>query len=361
LNKQGESTNPGSRFRGTAGINVLMTGAGAPGAAGILKCLQFNPNFEIVMADANPNAIGRWLHAEFELIPYAHEKNFIGQLLSISKKRHIHVVLPLVTKELIPLAQHSQQFEEAGTRVLVSRVDCLEIANNKSRLYQFLEWRGIPVPAYRVVDTVDQFKTAINELGYPANRVCFKPSLSNGSRGFRIIAEDIDEHDLLFNEKPNSTYISLDDAVRILSSKPFPELLVTEYLPGEEYSVDCLSNQGEPKLIVPRLRKRMVNGITVEGIFVREENIVDYCSQILKALQLHGNIGMQVKKSTQGKFLIMEINPRVQGTIVAGLGAGVNLPVLAIKQELGLSITDEELQVRWGTKFSRYWNEVFYT
>jgi len=337
-----------------------MTGAGAPGAAGILKCLQFDPNFDIVMADANPNAVGRWLHAEFETIPHAEEKNFIGQLVSICEKRHIHVVLPLVTRELIPLAHHTKEFEAVETRLLVSKVDSLEIANNKSRLYQFLEWRGIPVPAYRVVDNVDQFKTAVMELGFPANRVCFKPSVSNGSRGFRIVANDIDEHEILFNQKPNSTYISLQDALRILSSKPFPELLVTEYLPGEEYSVDCLVNQGEPVLIVPRVRTKMNLGISVEGMFVRDEDILSYCAEIIKALQLHGNIGIQVKKSAQGKYLIVEINPRVQGTIVAGLGAGVNLPVLAVKQELGLPITDDELQVKWGTKFSRYWNEVFY-
>jgi len=337
-----------------------MTGAGAPGAAGILKCLQFNPNFDIVMADANPNAVGRWLHAEFETIPYAEEKNFVEKLLDICESRNINIVMPLVTKELIPLAQHNKEFEAVGAKLLVSKVDSLEIANNKSRLYQFLEWRGIPVPTYRVVDNVDEFKTAVTELGFPASRVCFKPSVSNGSRGFRVVANDIDEHDILFNQKPNSTYVSLQDALRILSSKAFPELLLTEYLPGDEYSVDCLANQGEPVLIVPRLRTKLNLGISVEGMFVREENISGYCAEIIKALQLHGNIGIQVRKSAEGKFLIVEINPRVQGTIVAGLGAGINLPVLAVKQELGLPITDEELQVKWGTKFSRYWNEVFY-
>jgi carbamoylphosphate synthase large subunit len=341
-------------------INVLMTGAGAPGAAGILKCLQFNPNFEIVMADANPNALGRWLHAEFETIPFANEIDFIEKLLSICQKRHIHVVMPLVTKELIPLAAHKSQFEEFGTRVLVSDADSLEIANNKSQLYQFLEWRGIEVPAYRIVETPHQFEVAANELGFPGNRVAFKPSVSNGSRGFRVLANDIDEHDLLFYEKPNSTYISLVDALRILSMKSFPELLVTEYLPGEEYSVDCLVDHGQPRLIVPRLRRKMINGISVEGTFLKDENIISYCSEIIKELKLHGNIGIQVKKSGQGKTLIVEINPRVQGTIVAGLGAGLNLPVLAIKQELELPISNEELHVKWGTKFSRYWSEVFY-
>jgi len=338
-----------------------MTGAGAPGAAGILKCLQFNPTFEIVMADANPNALGRWLHAEFETIPFANEIDFIENLLSICQRRHIHVVLPLVTKELIPLAAHKNQFEEFGTRVLVSDADSIEIANNKSRLYQFLEWRGIEVPAYRIVETPDQFEIAVKEMGFPGSRVAFKPSVSNGSRGFRILANDIDEHDLLFYEKPNSTYISLVDALRILSMKSFPELLVTEYLPGEEYSVDCLVDHGRPRLIVPRLRRKMINGISVEGTFLKDENIISYCSEIIRELKLHGNIGIQVKKSVQGTPLIVEINPRVQGTIVAGLGAGVNLPVLAIKQELELSIADDELQVKWGTKFSRYWNEVFYS
>jgi carbamoyl-phosphate synthase large subunit len=50
----------------------------------------------------------------------------------------------------------------------------------------------------------------------------------------------------------------------------------------------------------------------------------------------------------------------VQGTISAALGAGINLPVLAVKQELGIAITEDELRVKWGTRFSRYWSEVFY-
>jgi len=154
--------------------------------------------------------------------------------------------------------------------------------------------------------------------------------------------------------------MSLKEAVRILSSGVFPELVTCEYLPGEEYSVDCLANHGDSVLIVPRLRKRIINGISVEGVFKEDPGIIGYCRQIIKELQLHGNIGIQVKKSSAGQFLILEINPRVQGTISAAFGAGVNLPVLAIRQELGLPISPEELLVKWGTGFSRYWEEVFY-
>ena len=341
-------------------VNILMTGAGAPGAAGILKCLQHEKSFHITGADADPNAVGRYLNEDFETIPFANDPAFIDTVLSICQKKNIHVLLSLVTKELIPLSQHFHEFELAGTKLLVSSPASLEIANNKSRLYEFLEWRGIAVPEFRVVETVDQFKLAVEELGYPSKPVCFKPSVSNGSRGFRIISEQMNELDLLFNHKPTSTYISLKEATRILSEGFFPELLISEYLPGEEYSVDCLASKGEPILVVPRLRKRIINGISVEGEFVNEKNIIDYCRLIIKELQLHGNIGIQLKKSGSGQFLILEINPRVQGTISALLGAGINLPVLAIKKELGLPILPAELNVKWGTKFTRYWEEVFY-
>jgi carbamoyl-phosphate synthase large subunit len=345
---------------GKNNINVLMTGGGAPGAAGILNCLGREKSFHVTVVDANSNAVGKYLVADFETIPLAADPSFIGAMLEICSRKKINVLLPLVTKELSLLAEHLSHFEKEGVRVLMSPVASLEIANNKSKLYEFLQWRGIPVPAFRIVGTVEQFKTAVTELGYSSQPVCFKPSVSNGSRGFRIISEQMNELDLLFNHKPASTYIRPEDAFRILSSGKFPELLVSEYLPGEEYSVDCLANRGDAVLIIPRIRRRIINGISVEGEFVKEENIIRYCSQIIKELHLHGNIGIQVKKAADGRFLILEINPRVQGATSAALGAGINLPVLALKQELGVSISPEETKVKWGTRFTRYWNEVFY-
>jgi carbamoyl-phosphate synthase large subunit len=104
----------------------------------------------------------------------------------------------------------------------------------------------------------------------------------------------------------------------------------------------------------------MINGISVEGEFIKEDNIITYCSRVIKDLRLHGNIGIQVKKSITGQFLMLEINPRVQGTIAAALGAGINLPELAVKQELRLPISTMELQVKWGVRFTRFWDEVFY-
>lgn len=337
-----------------------MTGGGAPGAAGIIKCLKQEPAFNIVAADANALAIGKYLAKNFETIPAADSPDFIEAVFSVCKKYNIHILMPLVTKELFVLVKYKTEFEKAGIKVLVSDEHALEIANNKSKLYEFLQWRGLAVPDFRIVETVEQFTEAVSALGFPEKPVCFKPSISNGSRGFRIINSTVNEMDLLFNYKPNSVFLQFADAIRILSSGTFPQLLVSEYLPGDEYSVDCLAQNGKAKLILPRIRKKIINGITVEGVFIQNEAIIQYCNSIIEELKLHGNIGIQVKQAANGQFLILEINPRVQGTIAAALGAGINLPVLAIKQELSLPIATNEMEVKWGTGFSRYWTEVFY-
>ena len=342
-----------------------MTGGGAPGAAGIINCLVQEPSIHVTVADANPGAVGRWLCKDpvttgFELIPPAKNNDFIKTLLAVCQKKKIQILLPLVTKELLPLSESVNEFEKIGCKVIVSPASSLKIANNKSRLYEFLQKQKIAVPEFRTVKNIDEFQQAVSELQYPHKSVCFKPSVSNGSRGFRIISNNINELDLLLNHKPDNVMVSLENILSILSTGEFPELLVSEYLPGEEYSVDCLAKNGNPVLVIPRIRKKTINGISVEGEFIKDENIIKYCSQIISALTLHGNIGIQVKQKEDGQFLIMEINPRVQGTISAALGAGVNLPVLAIRQELGIPITGNEMNVKWGTCFSRYWKEVFY-
>lgn len=341
-------------------INILMTGGGAPGAPGILHCLKQQPDFRVWTADASPDAVSRHLHERFTLIPPAGDPDFIPQLLGFCQTSQIRVVMPLVTRELLPLANAAALFRSQGTEILVSSPESLELANDKGNLYRFLHNNGLTVPAFRIVQTIDEFDQAVNELGYPERPVCFKPCQGNGSRGFRILDTSVDEAALLFTQKPSGLYMTLAEARRVLQLNVFPPLLVAEFLPGDEYSVDCLANHGETLIAVPRLRERLINGISVKGTFVKDEEVIDYCKQIIKTLQLHGNIGIQVRRSATGQPLLLEVNPRVQGTIVAALGVGVNLPVLAVKQVLQQPFHADEIRVKWGTHFLRYWQEVFW-
>tara|TARA_B110000003_G_C16635348_1_gene528174 strand:- start:1399 stop:2427 length:1029 start_codon:yes stop_codon:yes gene_type:complete len=340
-------------------MNVLMTGAGAPGGPGIIKCLKKNKNVNLLVADIDIQASGRFLNSKFIQIPKPSEISFIQTLLEICEKNSIDIIFPLVTKELEVLSYNKEKFEKRNIKLIVSEYESLKISNNKSALYNHLSKNGILTPSYKIINNYSEFIKTSSHFLNNYDGYCIKPSISNGSRGVRIINNSVDKHDLLFNHKPNSLYTSQKDLEEVLRTKEFPELLISEILPGDEYTIDSIiDNQGNPILIVPRIRTRIREGISLSGKFIKNDDIINYSKSILDTLKLLGPIGIQIKKDINGDFKVLEINPRIQGTSVAALGAGVNLPMVAVNSILGRPTGN--LNINWGIEFSRYYDEVFF-
>ena len=337
---------------------ILITGVGAPGGPGIIKAVS-KEFTEIHTCDVDPHASGRFLNFPFVTVPRADDEHFVPFVLEYCERNNIQVVLPLVTKELFKFSQAKTAFFEKNIKIIVSNYDSLYIANDKGKLYQHLASNGIVVPQFEVVESIETLVTAAKKLNYPHVPICIKPTISNGSRGVRILQEKICEYELLFYHKPSHLYSTLNEVCEILKGKNFPQLLVSEYLPGREFTIDTIIFQGVPNLILPRSRMKINSGISVRGSFEKNDEIIDYCNKILQSLYLHGPIGLQVKENTKGEFRLLEINPRLQGTSVAALGMGINLPAIAVKQEFEDVIIDSS-QLRWGTSFVRYYEELFY-
>ena len=338
-------------------ITILMTGAGAPGGPGVLKCLKKCNNYKIITADANEFSSGKFLSENFEKIPHADNSNFIDEVMKVCIKHNVDVIFPLVTKELFLFSKNIHRFLKENIKVIVSNIKNLSIANNKSLLYKHLDANGVKVPEYRIVNKYIDF-VKVTESVFSKNGYCIKPSLSNGSRGVRIVKKSIDEKDLLFNHKPNNIYTTHENLKRILSNDNFPELLISEILPGIEYTIDTIIYKNKPIIILPRIRSKTNSGISVSGSFVKNMEIINYCKKIIKSMDLDGPIGIQVKQNSKGEYRILEINPRIQGTSVAAIGCGINLPVLCVEAALEKKI--EVPYIKWNTSFIRFYDEIYF-
>jgi carbamoyl-phosphate synthase large subunit len=338
----------------------LITGAGAPGGPSIINAVQQSGKYEVIAADADDQATGRYLVSEFYKIPRPSDPQFVESVLSVCKTANIKVILPLVTRELFVFARLRDDFKKKGISVIVSGAHELEIANDKGMLYEFLAANNVPLPEYRIVRNFNELETAVGQLGYPEKKICIKPCISNGSRGFRVLSQDINEYDLFLNYKPDQSFTTFEKIKNMLASRDFPPMLFTEYLPGFEYSIDTILDHGKLKLVLPRKRIKMMGGITVKGEFENHPEIIDYCTRIINLLNLHGPIGLQVKEDINGRFRLLEINPRMQGSGMAALGLGINLPVIAIDIETGDGKYSIPENIKWGTKFAKYWTEIYY-
>jgi carbamoyl-phosphate synthase large subunit len=340
-------------------VRVLVTGAGAPGGPGIIKALRRDPDLSVHGADMNPLASGSFLCEAFHRIPKAADPGFVSALLEVCRGHGIAAIFPRVTRELFKFAEHACEFEEDGIRVIVSEQAALGVANDKGRLYAHMRAHGIPAPDFRIVTDAAGLEAAARTLGYPDRAVVMKPCVGNGSRGIRVLDPGRDRFQLLFGEKPTTLFSSLEEVLAVIGTRAIPELVVSEYLPGRELTVDCIAGGGEVLEMLIRTRDTINSGISTSGRFIGEPAVEAYLRRVVSSLPgLRGPVGFQVKESASGAFLMLECNPRIQGTSVAALGCGVNLPLLAVYQALGRPAPAGDRRERVG--FVRHYDEIFY-
>jgi carbamoyl-phosphate synthase large subunit len=345
-------------------LTVLCTGAGAPGAYGIIKswrlgAAQEGRKLKIVTADMNPEAYGFHFADKGYTIPPGDSPDFIPRILEICRKEGPAILFSWVDPELLPISKAKKQFESLDIKVALANPQAIETGQNKRRCYEFFKNDGI-TPEFRFAKTSSEFEKAAKELGFPKNPVCFKPSVSYGMRGFRILKPSASRGEILFKQKPDSAFADFDDMMSIFreyeKKSRLPELLVMEYLGGKEYTVDILLERGRPVITIPRLRKVTSRGISTVALLEKNTELMQKTEFVAKRLGLDYNANIQFKYGKSGPKLI-EVQPRLAGTTVACVGAGANLPYLGLKIALGEKI--QAPQVKWGTVMKRYWEEVY--
>lgn len=339
-------------------IRVLIpSGGGAPGFSGILNCLRQEPNIVVVAGDMSEDAYGQSLADAFEVMPSSGSPDYTNRVLEVALKHNCNVILPITTAELLPLSLHAEKFQNHNIGLSISSYESLKIANNKALLYSFLVKNGMLCPDFALTFNKKDFFQKLNILGSDKRTLIMKPAVGNGSRGFRIIEQQELVQSRYFDTKAGAT-LTCKSALEYELPEHFEHpMLICEYLPGTEYSVDLLANQGNLHSIAIRSRDKTVSGISVRGTFVNHEDIENQAVAVVSKLKLNGPIGLQFKLDINGDAKILEINPRLQGAVSSALLAGINFPVLAMKQALELPLGNPQKAIA-GIRFNRYWTDI---
>ncbi len=199
------------------------------------------------------------------------------------------------------------KFKEHLTPTVLAPVcETTEITRSKRKTYEILN--GI-VPIPEIYDS----KEAIME--FP---VFVKPDVGQGSVGAKMV-----------------------NSIEDIESIDFKQYLCLEWLPGEEYTVDCFTNS-EGKLIYAkgRGRKRIKNGISVNAVFVDNPLFIEYAEKINKKIKQKGGWFYQVKEARDGTLKLLEVASRIAGTSAITRCIGINLPLLTVNLFDGFAIDD---------------------
>ena len=289
-------------------LTVLIPGAGGPAAVSTMKSLRMGGfSGRIVSTDANPLSAGFYLSDSFRVVPKASDPVFYAAVTQLIAEERVDIIFPTSGFDIYEYGRHKMELEQRGVVVAMSDIDAMTTCANKWLFY--LKTHGIfPLP--------ETSMALANWQVFP----CFiKPVLGKGSR--------------------DSYRCNDSEELRFYTSR-VRDLIVQEYLPGEEYTVDVLSDlEGTPLLAVPRIRLETREGISTKGQVIKDHEIEGLCLEMARHLGLKGPTCMQLKRDRAGTLKFLEVNSRIGGGMMFTTLAGVNIPKLLLDLIAGVDIT----------------------
>jgi len=320
-------------------VRILVTGVGSIASVSVCRCFKSvkERNIYVVGTDIKERVPNENIDKYYQNKRYD-DPNLINHLLDICKKEKIDLIMPLVDGELYHIAKHREDFLKIGTIVCLNEADTIKLIQNKYDLYKYLGSHNIAVPKAIPFNNIDEFVNGCKELGYPLNDVCYKPITSSGSRGFRIISDNINLENYLFKDRPAINTLTYDYTISLMKKvKEFPQMMLMEFLSGQLINVEVFAIKGKAKKIIMYTFPRD-DGNFLGGDVILNEEVSDYCNKIISLLKLDGYFGIQLAYSKDNILKLLEINPRIHGSAIVSYFEDNNMPYFEIKYRLGEKI-----------------------
>jgi len=282
---------------------VLITGAGGPAAIAVMRSLRADPSVQIIAADMDSWAAGLYLvpPADRTLIPAGAAAGFAQCLLSRCQEMGVSALIPTVDAEFRPLSAARAAFAAAGIALMLAPDDALNLTLDKLALARCC------AGAVRVPRT-ESFDRTFDPCDWTFP-VVVKPRTGSGSRDISIVASRTDLADLSRSD----------------------DLLVQEFLPGDEYSIDVFADSiGHVVAAVPRLRAKVDSGISVAGRTVRDPELERFGAAVAEVTGVAYIANVQVRRDQAGQPALLEVNPRAPGSLALTIASGVDMPRLAM-------------------------------
>ena len=239
-------------------------------------------------------------------LPYVTDPALPDALNAFTDAHGIRFIFPAMDSVIAAL---SKVRDRLHATLLTCADDAVQVCRSKARTYARLAGCGFLPAVYQSPDEVQ---------AYP---VIIKPAEGQGSQGFMIVSDRKTlEYELGVRKDPQ---------------------VICEYLPGEEYTVDCFTDRfGKVRYVSCRSRRRVKSGISVDSeLMPPDERVLEIARDINRRIPMRGVWFFQLKRNAAGEYRLLECATRVAGTMCLERAAGVNLPLLTVFDAMDMDVT----------------------
>ena len=281
-------------------ITILVFPCGSEIGLEVYRSLSFSRNIDLI-GGSSVDDHGRFVYENYiGDIPYYNDENFIPYLEELITRYKIDVIYPATDAVITATKERGALL---NCIVIGPSAETAKICSSKKQTYEILD--GI-IPVPKMYNSIDEI------VSYP---IFLKPDIGYGSRG---VNKAINKTEAEFYLQKNK------------------ECLLLEYLPGKEYTIDCFTDKDRKLLFAgPRVRNRIMNGISVNSSPVSEERFQLLAEKLNEKIVFRGAWFFQVKENNSGELVLMEIAGRLGGTSGIYRCKGINFALLSVFDAFG--------------------------
>jgi hypothetical protein len=240
-------------------------------------------------------------------LPFIDDEDFLQKLNGVIQNQEIDFLFPTTDRVALIFSEWAKDNKLQRAEVMTSSYETCRIAYSKKETYELFD--GI-IPTPRVHLSSQEIDK------YP---VFLKPETGSGGLGTHIA----------YSKKEVDFYLSIDSS-----------LLILEYLPGNEYTVDCLTDmKGNLRFAQGRIKSRYIYTRYMGHCEIAKNNqIPNLAEKINQTLDLRGTWFCQFKENDRGELILLEVAVRIAASTSFHWLNSVNLPLLALHDALGYEI-----------------------
>ena len=252
------------------------------------------------------------------------KEEYLARLTEILTERHYDFVVPLADNSAHLLSENKETLSQYA-HIAVPDYDVFRLADDKLAALRVCRDSGIPCPkTYSTTASLDETLEAID--AYP---VVLKPRIASGGKGFHKIDS---REELLRCYAP--------------AVEKFGPMLVEEYIPqtGTQYKCDVyIDRNGEVKSSFVYEKPRwypVAGGSSCCNVTIDRPDLIAHSVNLLQKIGWTGYADLDlIEDPRDGSARIMEINPRICGSIKIAFLAGIDFARQIAEDALDMPVT----------------------
>lgn len=288
--------------------NVLIFPCGTEIANEVINSLDNHKYFKLCFASSEGTSYCNFRNQKIDVLPFVTDEEFESKLGDLIKKNNIDFIIPAHDDVAYTLSQLERNLK---VKIIGQSKQVNDIVRFKDVTYDYF---------IDILPLANVYKGEPNPSNFP---LFTKPKKGQGSQ----------------NAERLNTIANYNN---FFSTNNKNDFVLMEYLTGEEFTVDCFSDNTSLLYYGARTREKTTNGISVQSTFINDKKLntqfLQYAQIISKKLDMNGVWFYQMKLDKNNELKLLEIGPRASGTMVLNRARGINFIELSLYQKLGFNV-----------------------